>query len=158
MKWMRLVGGRGGRVWVGFLFVCGSEGRCVGVCVCVCVTVLGGGVCGPLLVSHGRLQHLHVGPELLQETAGPALPGLGSLAVVHPVDTAVTWRQEGTGGSSGGRGRAGGGKRGHQGLGVEQGGQQGQRGGAENGGSIRVHLSHDLNTFTGHTTTIHDPL
>lgn len=44
------------------------------------------------LVSNRALQHLHVGLELIEQTPGPALSGLGGLAVVHPVGTTVTWR------------------------------------------------------------------
>lgn len=45
-----------------------------------------------LMVPNGALQHLHVGVELVEQISRPALSGLGGLAVVHPVDTAVAWR------------------------------------------------------------------
>lgn len=62
------------------------------LCVCVC-TGLRGAVCGrgTLLVSGGTLEHLHIGLELVEKTASPALPRLGGLAVMHPAGTTFTW-------------------------------------------------------------------
>lgn len=48
----------------------------------------------PLLASHGALQHLHVGRELVQEALRPRISGFGGLAVVHPVLAAVAWDVE----------------------------------------------------------------